>query len=184
MPLIVSLLRAVNVGGRNLVRMEALRSLYSSLGFEDVQSYVQSGNVIFRTESKDLPAIADSIRKAIARKFSVDSDIILRTSGELRKVMAANPFKGTKGLDPRKLQVAFLPADPGAAARKKVLEIKVTPEELRAQGRELFIYFPEGMGRSRFPWPLVEKTLGMRGTVRNWNTVTKLLEMTEQIEAG
>jgi len=105
---------------------------------------------------------------------------MLRTASEMRQVVDANPFAARTGLDPSKLTVTFLAADPGNRAREAVRQIPTDPEELHIIGRELYIYFPNGMGRTKLPMNKIEKTLGTPGTSRNWNTVTKLLEMAER----
>ncbi len=183
MAAIVSMLRAVNVGGHNKIKMDALRALYESLKLRDAQTYVQSGNVVFKSDERDLPRLTKKIENAIEQSFGFRPDVVLRTSSELREVMAKNPFAKRRDIEPGKLQVHFLAGDPGAEARANVLKIKADPEELHIYGRELYIYFLNGMGKSKLSWAAVNKALKTPGTARNWNTVTKLLEMAESLEA-
>jgi uncharacterized protein (DUF1697 family) len=110
--------------------------------------------------------------------------VILRTVGELRDVIARNPFAKRRGIEPGKLLVNFLAADPGREARDKALAIKIGPEEMHLIGREAYIYFPNGQGRSKFPWAAIERALGTSSTGRNWNSVTKMLEMAEKLEVS
>src|SRR5204862_6249644 len=147
MPVIISMLRGVNVGGHNLIKMDALRALYESLGLQDPQTYVQSGNVIFKTKERDLARLARQIENEIERRFGFRPGVILRTSSDLRDVIKKNPF-AHRDLDPSKLLVTFLATDP--------VRIKPDPEELRIAGRELYIYFPNGIGRSKLP-PLLDR---------------------------
>lgn len=184
MAVIISMLRGVNVGGHNKIKMDALRALYESLKLRDPQTYVQSGNVIFRTEEGDLASLSKRIESGIERKFSFRPNVILRTASELRDVIARNPFAKRRGIEPSKLLVTFLAGDPGAEARDKVRGLKTDPEELRIDGRELFIYFPIGIGRSKLPWAAIEKALRIPGTGRNWNSVTKMLEIAEGLEGS
>jgi uncharacterized protein (DUF1697 family) len=184
MPVIISMLRGVNVGGHKKVKMDALRALYASLGLRDAQTYVQSGNVIFRTEGRDLARLRKRIEDGIEKTFGFHSDAVLRTPADLRDVVARNPFAERRGIEPKRLAVTFLASDPGQEAREKLLAMKVEPEEFRIEGRELYIYYPNGMARPKLTWPIIEKTLKTSGTARNWNTVTKLLEMAEAKEAG
>jgi uncharacterized protein (DUF1697 family) len=184
MPVVVSLLRGVNVGGNRMIKMDALRSLYESLGLRDAQTYLQSGNVVFRTDKRDLDQVARRIKSAIERKFGFFSDVIVRTSSELRGLIARNPFAARPDIHPSKLLVTFLAADPGAEARDKVRAIQTDPEELRIEGRELYIYYPNGMARPKLPWTAIEKAVKTPGTGRNWNTVTKLLEIADKLEAS
>ena len=183
MAVIVSMLRAVNVGGHNKIKMEVLRALYESLKLREPQSYVQSGNVVFKTDERDLVRLTKKIENAIERTFGFRPDVVLRTSSDLREVIAKNPFAKRRDIEPGKLQVHFLPGDPGAEARANVLKLKTDPEELRIYGRELYVYFLNGMGKSKLSWAAVNKALKTPGTCRNWNTVTKLLEMAESLEA-
>ncbi|MGA3017411.1 MAG: DUF1697 domain-containing protein [Bryobacteraceae bacterium] len=179
MPAVISMLRGVNVGGHNQIKMDALRALYESLKLRNPQTYVQSGNVVFQTEAADLAKLARKIEDAIERQFAFRPSVILRTASELRDVIARNPFEKRSGIDPGKLLVAFLAADPAPEARDKLLAIECAPDELRFSGRELYIYFPNGQGRPALKWAHVDKALKLPYTGRNWNSVTKLLEMAE-----
>jgi len=183
MGVVISMLRGVNVGGKHKIKMEVLRALYESIGLRGAQTLLQSGNVVFRTEQRDLIALAKQIESAVERKLGFHSDVVLRTSTELRDVVARNPFAKRAGVDASKLLVSFLVSDPGAEARGNVLRIKCEPEELRIDGREVYIYFPNGMARPKLSMALVERTLRTSWTGRNWNTVRRLMEMAEELEA-
>jgi len=183
MPVVICMLRGVNVGGHNKIKMDALRELCISLKLRDPQTYLQSGNVVFQTNVEDLGLLARRIEQAIEQKFGFRPSVILRTAAELRDAIARNPFASRQNIEPSKLAVTFLAGEPTAAARGKLLAIPAAPEELRIDGRELFTYFPNGMARPKLSWPLVERTLAIPGTSRNWNTVTKLLELAESREA-
>jgi uncharacterized protein (DUF1697 family) len=176
MPAVIAMLRGINLGNRR-VKMDDLRAVYESLGFANVRTYVQSGNVVFEAKERDLPRLATQIEKAQERTFGFQADTILRTADDLRGVISRNPFAKRKDIVPGKLLVAFLEAVPDAAARKKFLEIKADPEEMFLDGRELYIYFPNGQARPKLNVPQVYKTLNTRWTGRNWNTVEALLEM-------
>lgn len=167
-----------------MVKMDALCTLCGSLGLRDAETYVQSGNVIFRTDGRDLVRLCKRIENGIEKTFGFRSDVILRTPAELRDVIARNPFASRRGIEPKRLAVTFLASDPGQEARDKLLAIKAEPEEVRIDGRELYIYYPNGMARPKLTWPIIERTLKTSGTSRNWNTVTKLLEIAERFEAG
>jgi uncharacterized protein (DUF1697 family) len=184
MPVVIAMLRAVNVGGHNKIKMETLRALCKSLKLRDACTYVQSGNVIFKTEERDLALLAQRLQKAIERDLGFRPEVILRTSAELRDVMARNPFAKRRGIEPSKLLVTFLAGNPGPEVRDKVLNIKTEPEELRMDGREIYIYFPNGMARPKISWPTIERMLKTPGTGRNWNSVTKMLEIAEQLAAS
>ena len=180
---VISMLRGVNVGGHNKIKMDALRALYESLGLKSVQTYVQSGNVIFTTGKRSLDQLAKDIEDAIERQFGFRSSTILRTPAELREVIQKNPFAGRLDVEPGKLQVTFLASDPGKDARDKVLAMKIDPEELAFGIREHYTYFPNGAGQSKVP-AAMERALKTPGTARNWNSVTKMLEMAEKLEGA
>ena len=181
MPVIICMLRGVNVGGHNLIKMDALKSLCVSLKLKDPQTYVQSGNVIFKTDEKDLPKLTKRIQDAIDKKIGFRPGVILCTAAELRDVVARNPFAKRSGIEPGKLLVTFLAAGPGKEAREQALAINTDPEELHIIGREAYIYFLNGQGRSKLPWPKIERALQTSGTGRNWNSVTKILEIAEEM---
>lgn len=181
MEILISMLRGINVGGHNLIKMEELRGLYALLKFENPRSYVQSGNVVFGTKEKDLKKVARKIEDAIERKFACRPDVILRTVDEMRDVIARNPFKGDR--EAAKMVVSFLAGDPDKDAGEKIRAIKVGPEELILDGRELYMYYPDGMGKSKVTGAMLDKALKVRGTARNWNSVRKLLEMAEATSA-
>jgi uncharacterized protein (DUF1697 family) len=182
MPVLISLLRGVNVGGHHKVKMDNLRALYESLGCADVQTYINSGNVLFKTAGRDLVRLRKRIEGAIESACGFRSDVILRTPSDLRQVIAANPFAARPGIEASKLAIHFLASGPDAAMRAQVLAIDAAPEELHIGARELYIYYTNGMARPKLSLSLVEKTLKMSGTSRNWNTVRKLLEMAEKLE--
>ncbi len=181
MTVVISMLRGVNVGGQKILKMDALRALYESLKFEDVTTFIQSGNVVFRTKERDLAKITKRIGNEIEQRFGFRPEVILRTKEEMRGVIARNPFAERKDVEPNKLLVWFLASAPDAEARKNVLAVKVEGEEMRIGKRELYIYFPDGQGRSKLSLPALDRALKVLGTGRNWNTVMKLMEMAEKL---
>jgi uncharacterized protein (DUF1697 family) len=178
MGVFVAMLRAVNVGGRNMVKMEELRGLCSSLGCSEVQTYVQSGNVVFCSGLKE-QTLQKRLEDSIEKAFGFRTLVVLRSSAELKAVIARNPFPAYARSAPAKLHVNFLYADPGEERRKLVRAMRFDPEEMRLEGREIYIYYPVGAGLSKLRWAPIDKTLGTAGTARNWNTVVKLREMAE-----
>jgi uncharacterized protein (DUF1697 family) len=180
----ISLLRGVNVGGHHNIRMEELREQYEALGLRHAQTYLQSGNVVFRTDARDFTRLSKRIADAIEQRFAFRPGVILRTAADLRGVIAANPFASRRDLDPSRLLVQFLASEPPADVRERILRIESEPEELRMGGRELYIYYPNGIARPKVPWTFIEKILQTPCTGRNWNTVRKLLEMAESLEGS
>ena len=175
---IVSMLRGVNVGGHHKIKMTELKKVYESLGYEKVQTYIQSGNVVFETKERGDEKLARKIGAAIEKKFGFCPEVIVRTAEEMRDVVKRNPFAKRNDVEPNKLAVFFLASDPGKAARAAVADIEADPEELRPLGSEIYIYFPDGQGKSKLKFSKVEKAIGkIAWTARNWNTVLKLVEL-------
>jgi uncharacterized protein (DUF1697 family) len=179
MTVFIALFRGINVGGHKKVKMDVLKKLHESLGFRDVRTYVQSGNVVFKSESADPAGIARRIESEFERAHGFPAKVILRTSGELREVVRKNPLQSQEGKEAKFLHVVFLAGRPENAATKEFLNNYHGPEELNAVGKELYIYYTNGAGRSKLTNALIEKKLKVPGTARNWNTVTKLLELAE-----
>ena len=180
----IALLRGVNVGGHNKIKMDGLRALCATLELEHAQTYVQSGNVVFRTSAHDTVKIGPRLENAIQRTFGFHAAVMVRTLDELRGVLSRNPFAGRVGIDPAKLLVTFLGVDPGPEAAARIAAIPYgadRPEELFLDGRELYIHYPNGVGRSKLSPSVVERALGTAGTARNWNTVAKLVEIAEAL---
>ena len=182
MAVLISMLRGVNLGPHNRIKMDALRAVYESLKLEEPRTYVQSGNIIFRTKEKDLPKLAVKIQDAIEKKFKCRPDVVLRTTDELKKAIAATPFADRPDLEPGKILVTFLAGKPTQEAEANLAKFKDYPEELHLKGREMYIYFPNGAGKSKLPWSSVGKLLKVTGTARNWNSVTKMLDIAEEME--
>lgn len=175
------MLRGVNLGPHNRIKMDALRATYEGLGLEDVRSYVQSGNVIFRAKEKDAKKLAGKLQDAIEKRFKFRPSVIVRSVGELREAIAATPFEAGRNLHPGKILVTFLADNPPAEAAATLASWKSFPEEIHLIGRELYIYFPDGAGKSKLPWSRVEKLLKVNGTARNWNSVLAMLEIAEEV---
>lgn len=182
MTVIISMLRGVNLGPHNRIKMEELRAMYESLKFQDPRTYVQSGNVLFKTNERNEAKLSSRIQDGIEKKFGFRPDVIVRTTDELRSAVAKNPFSARKNIDPSKLLVTFLASEPGAELCEKLRAIDTDPEELHVDGREIFIYYPNGLARPKFQWIKAEKILKVACTGRNWNSVTKMLAMAEEME--
>ncbi|HXY00172.1 MAG TPA: DUF1697 domain-containing protein [Candidatus Limnocylindrales bacterium] len=181
MPVIICLLRGVNIGGHHKIKMDVLRGICESLDFKDVQTLLQSGNVAFRARERNLPRISTQIQDGIERKAGFRPDVIVRTLPELRDVIARNPFAKRRGIESNKFGVGFLGGLPTNEARESLLKLKIAPEEVHLDGRELYVYFTNGMARPSFSPSVIERALKTSSTMRNWNTVTKLLELAEKL---
>ena len=183
MTTVIAMLRGVNVGGHNKIGMDLLRELCVSLKLRQPQTYIQSGNVVFGWTGRDLGKLAGSLESAIEQRCGFRPSVVLRTAEDLRAVVAGSPFAKREGINPALLAVFFLATEPNAETAKRMLAIKVGPEEIRPLAREIYVYFPDGMGQSKLP-PVLDRTLKIPATARNWNTVTNLLAMAEQLESA
>lgn len=168
----VALLRAVNVGGRSLA-MADLRAVAEGLGFANVKTLLQSGNLVFDCESKKSAALESALEAAL-KKRGIETDFMVRRADELAAVIAANPFPKEANSDPGHLVVMFLKDAPGVKAVAALSAAVKGREVIRHQGRELYIVYPDGIGRSKLTNKFIESRLDTRGTGRNWNTVMKL----------
>ena len=172
----VALLRGVNLGARNKVSMADLRTLIESLGAEDVQTYVQSGNVVFKSRVRSAAKLAGDIEQRIGRELGLEISVMLRTSKQLGEIVTGNPFEASEA-DGTKLHVTFLAEAPKASLTRALEPEAFEPDEFQINGREVFLHTPMGYGRSKLSNAYFEKQLGVAGTTRNWNTVTKLAEL-------
>ncbi len=178
----IALLRGVNVTGCNMIKMEALRAMCASLGCSDVQTYVQSGNVVFRSAAKDAVKLGKTLEDGIEKTFGFRVPVVLRSAADLARVVEQNPFPEQAKAEPSKLLVSFLYVDPGEARREQARAMTFSPEVLRFEGREVYVFYPVGQGLSKLKWGPIDKVLGTPGTMRNWNTVIRLLAMAEGLE--
>lgn len=172
----VALLRGINVGGNTKVPMAELRSMVESLGYEDVRTYVQSGNVLFRSPSTSEVEIVQALEAGIAETFDLRIPVVLRTADELAAVSESHPYL-VEEPSPTKLHVMFLGDIPEAEAVAILDPDRSPPDRFRVIGREIYLHFPNGAGRSKLTIDYFERRLNTRATARNWNTVTKLLTM-------
>jgi uncharacterized protein (DUF1697 family) len=170
----VALLRAINLAGKRAVSMASLRSLLEELGLTGVRSLLQSGNVVFESEGRKPAELERFLEAATARRLGVETEYFVRTAKEWSEIVAANPFRREAKEDPGHLLVVCLKkaVSPGDV---KALQSAIRGREVvRAEGRQAYVVYPDGVGRSKLTAALIEAKLGARGTARNWNTVLKL----------
>jgi uncharacterized protein (DUF1697 family) len=172
----VALLRGINVGGHQRIRMGDLRVLIEGLGHESVETYLQSGNVVFRSRRKSTTSLAEGLEQAIADELGLTVKVLVRRGDEIAAVVAGTPF-GDRNADSKQLHVAFLSAAPGAAAAKRIDAAQFAPDELAVVGREVYLHYPNGYGRTKLTNAVLERRLGVAATTRNWRTVTALADL-------
>jgi uncharacterized protein (DUF1697 family) len=174
----VALLRGINVGGHKAVKMDQLRNAFEALGFEDVTTYVQSGNVVFNAFTKASENLSKKIEEKVLREFDISVPVTVKTAGEVNDVIRNNPFLQEKGIDLSKLHVTFLSHAPEKTALKMLDVIANAPDQFRSSGKEIYLYCPNGYGVTKLSNNALEKVLSVRATTRNWKTVNRLHEMT------
>ena len=173
MTVLASFLRGINVGGKTNIGMPALAHVYEDLGLIDVRTVLRSGNVVFRGKRT-----GKQIEDAIEKEFAFRPRVFLRTRDELRQALESNPFPDAARDDPAHLLIMFFEKPPDAGK----LPAYRGPERTRLVGRDLYLYYPEGIGRSRLN-PFIDRNIEDRGTARNWNTVSKLAQICSAMEA-
>ncbi len=170
----IALLRAVNVAGHGKVGMAELRAFLTALGFDDPRSLLNSGNLLFRTTGQPAAKLERRLEAEAEERLGLRTDFLLRTAAEWAAVVAANPFPGEAKRDPGRLVVVAL-KDAPAPGRFAALQAAIAGREVVCGvGRHAYVIYPDGQGRSRLTLPVIERTLGTRGTGRNWNTVLRL----------
>ena len=177
MTVFVSFLRGVNVGGHKRVRMVDLAKVYDSLGFDKVQTYIQSGNVVFSCTKEDMATLASRIARKMENQLGLTADVFIRTLDEIEELRARSPFKK----DQIRVHVTFLKDKLLQVATDKLDAVRGEDEEYLVSGKEVFLYLPSGYGRSKLSNALLERVLKTRATTRNWNTVQALLQMAKDI---
>ncbi|HYI40717.1 MAG TPA: DUF1697 domain-containing protein [Allosphingosinicella sp.] len=172
---LIALLRAVNVGGRKLAMAE-LRALCGELGWKDVETYIQSGNVVFAAPGKAVE-IEGKLEAAIKERFGMDVPVMVRTAAIWSEYASANPFPDAARDEPNRLQLLVSKRPPDEGAADKLMERAQAGEAVKAAGGALWFHFPEGVGTSKLTPALIDKAAGSPSTSRNWRTVLKLQEM-------
>jgi uncharacterized protein (DUF1697 family) len=172
------LLRGINLGSRNRIAMPELRELLAGAGFDDVRTYLQSGNVVLSSDARP-EQVARECETQIADRLGLDIKVVVRTRDELAEVVRRNPL-GKVAVNPKRYQVSFLDAEPDPEVVRRLEAAVVAPERFVVAGRELYAWHPEGIGRSRLWTLLAGRGLGVTATARNWATVTKLLALADE----
>jgi uncharacterized protein (DUF1697 family) len=174
----IALLRGINLGPRNRIAMPQLRKELEGAGFEDVRTYLQSGNVVL---ASDLPSeqLARRLERQIEHAFKLDIAVIVRTRDELADVVKHNPLKKV-ATNPKRYQVSFLSDELDPETIEELAALAVPSERFVARGRELYAWHPDGVARSKLWARLAGKGLGVTATARNWTTVTSLLELADE----
>ena len=177
MPAYISMLRGINVSGQKPVKMDQLRRMFEALGFTQVKTYVQSGNVVFHSKKIAPADLSKKIEERIVREFGFDVPVISKTAEEIGNAIQRNPFLPEKAIDITGLHVTFLAGVPAKGALAKVSALDAAPDRFHSLATEIYLYCPDGYGRSKLSNNVLEKLLSLRATTRNWKTVNELYRM-------
>jgi uncharacterized protein (DUF1697 family) len=173
----VALLRGINVSGQKKIKMTDLKNLMEIVGFVNVDTYIQSGNIIFDYESNRTESVAKIIEKSINTKYGFDVPAIILTPADLKNVLKNNPWTNDTTKDPNRTYVTFLAETPLEENLSKILNLDYSPEEYIIDGKIIYFFSPAGYGRAKMNNNFFEKKLKVIATTRNWKTVVKLLEL-------
>ena len=176
----LALLRGINVSGHNMIKMEALKTTLEAIGFQNVTTYIQSGNVFVDTEEENAPKVAFLIKQEIFKVFGHEVPVIVIAKNDLSACFKNNPFLNEKEVDTKKLYVAFVSI---ALKKESINDLKMSqfkPDEVSIDENRIYIKYAVGAGKTRLDQKYIEKKLNVISTIRNWNTVTQLLKMFEE----
>lgn len=176
----LALLRGINVSGHNMIKMEALKTTLEAIGFQNVQTYIQSGNVFVDTDEENAAAVSFKIKQEIFKAFGHEVPVVVIGKADLEACLKNNPFLKEKDLDLKKLYAAFVSK---TLQTENINDLKISqfkPDEASIDSSRIYIKYAVGAGKTRFDQKYIEKKLNVTATIRNWNTVTQLLKMYEE----
>ena len=173
----LALLRGINVSGHNMIKMDALKKMLENMGFQNVETYIQSGNVFLDSEEENAASVGFKIKQEISKVFGYDVPVIMVSKTDLELCFKNNPYLKEKECDIKKLYVAFISKELTAAAINDLKISNFKPDEAAIDSNRIYIKYAIGAGKTNLDQKYIEKKLNVVATIRNWNTVTKLLEM-------
>ncbi|MGA9406489.1 MAG: DUF1697 domain-containing protein [Bacteroidota bacterium] len=172
----IALLRGINVSGKKIIKMEALKKAFESLHYEHVTTYIQSGNVVFGSAASTV-LVRTQIENKLLKSFGFEVPVIVKTLKEIEETVKRNPFKKVRMEKGEKLYVSFLAGPPAKVAAVDLMAVKNDVDEIRLSGSEVYILCRKGYGNTLFSNTFIEKKLDVSATTRNWDTVQKLLSI-------
>jgi uncharacterized protein (DUF1697 family) len=173
----IALLRGINLGGYRIVKMDQLRKTFEELGFADVKTYIQSGNVVFKAPAQTPAKLAKRIEGRVLHQFGFPVAVVVKTAAEIGEVIRNNPLLQEKGIDPARLHVTFLACAPDNSALKTLDAAEAAPDQFHCSDQAVYLHCPNGYHATKLGNNVLEKMLKVGTTTRNWNTVNKLWEM-------
>lgn len=176
----ISILRGINVGGKNQLKMDALRQLFIDLGFSNVQSYIQSGNVLFQSDESDPQIVKEIIKKEIFDIFNINVPVIVLSVEELRTIIQMNPFIFDKTKETNYLHITFLGEEIDASSFERLKKSAFGNDEFELIYKAIYLYCPDGYGKTKLTNTFFEKKLNIEATTRNWKTSTELARLSDK----
>lgn len=176
----LALLRGINVSGHNMIKMEALKTTLENIGFQNVQTYIQSGNVFVDADEENPSKVGFIIKQEIFKVFGHEVPIVVIGKKDLENCFKNNPFLKEKEVDTKKIYVAFISIALQSTSMNDLKMSQVKPDEAHIDESRIYIKYAVGAGKTRFDQKYIEKKLNVTATIRNWNTVTQLLKLYEE----
>lgn len=178
----LALLRGINVSGHNMIKMEVLKTTLEAIGFKNIQTYIQTGNVFVDTEEENPAKVGFMIKQEIFKALGHEVPVVVVAKSDLKACLTNNTFLKEKEIDFKKLYVALVSME---LNRDRINDLKmsqVKPDEAQIDANRIFIKYAAGAGKTRFDQKYIEKKLNVIATIRNWNTITQLLKIFEERE--
>lgn len=176
----LALLRGINVSGHSMIKMDALKTTLENIGFQNVETYIQSGNVFVDSEEENAAAVGFKIKQEIFKIFGHEVPVVVIGKQDLEACFKNNAYLKEKEVDSKKLYVAFISTTLSSTSMNDLRISQFKPDEASIDGNKIFIKYAVGAGKTRFDQKYIEKKLNVIATIRNWNTVTQLLKMYEE----
>jgi len=183
MPIFISILRGINVSGQKLIKMETLKELYENIGFQNVQTYIQSGNVVFRSENSDPVSLEKMISEQILKSTGFEVPVFVLDVADLKEIINNNPFLTAPAKEISHLHVTILSAVPDDVIAEKMNAKKSPGEDFSSIGRAIYLYCPNGYGRTNLHNNFIEKAGKVPATTRNWKTILEIFNIAEKLES-
>ena len=180
----ISILRGINVSGKNIIKMTALKELYEALGNQNVTTYIQSGNVVFQSAQADADAVAKLIADGILTRFELQVPVLIREFTELKTILSANPFIKGGGADISKLHITFLAELPEEVRIQSIANGNYRPDEFSVFGQTIYLSCPNGYGSTKLSNSFFENKLKVKATTRNLKTCSELFRIGELLQTG
>jgi uncharacterized protein (DUF1697 family) len=177
----IAILRGINVSGHKMIKMEALRKMFTDLNFKNVQTYIQSGNVVFQDKKTKSETLEKKIAKGISDEFGFEVPVMVKEVEELKNVLKNNPFVNKRKEDITRLHVTFLSAEPEQLHIDKIKEGQYAADEYIFSGKAIYLFCPNGYGNTKLSNNFFENKLKVVATTRNWKTINELVSIAEKI---